>query len=201
MDFAASSVLRSASTLLISGFAAPARTTMPISERARLCCRRAPIPACRARRRPSIQDHDVRGLASREPGGNRLWRIAHRWTARRDQAVTACALESRAQLGIDSIKTGGDHHTHVGRGCSPHHQNGGDAKRRQPVNKRASFHAAPPAGHAVGAAGSCARAASGQAAAPPSNEMSSRRFIRSPRRRGRSASAEWSGRSWMPSSD
>src|SRR2546428_239004 len=53
---------------------------------------------------PSIQDHVVRGLASREPRGNRLWRVAHRWTARRDQAMTTCALESRAQLGINSMK-------------------------------------------------------------------------------------------------
>ena len=33
--------------------------------------------------------------------------------------------------------------------------------------------------------GCCARAVSGHAAAPPSSVMNSRRFIRSPRRRGR----------------
>jgi hypothetical protein len=32
--------------------------------------------------------------------------------------------------------------------------------------------------------GCCARAASGHATAPPSSDMNSRRFIRSPRRRG-----------------
>ena len=46
----------------------------------------------------------------------------------------------------------------------------------------------------TGIAGCCARAASGHAAALPSIVMSSRRFIaaiiRSPRRRGRAASAE-----------
>ena len=42
----------------------------------------------------------------------------------------------------------------------------------------------------TGIAGCCARAASGHAAAaPPSSVMNSRRFIRSPRRRGRAASA------------
>ena len=42
----------------------------------------------------------------------------------------------------------------------------------------------------TGIAGCCARAASGQAAAaPPSSVMNSRRLIRSPRRRGRAASA------------
>ena len=38
-------------------------------------------------------------------------------------------------------------------------------------------------------AGCCARAASGHAAAPPSSVMNSRRFTRSPRRRGRAPSA------------
>src|SRR5262249_21101505 len=38
----------------------------------------------------------------------------------------------------------------------------------------------------TGIAGCCARAASGHAAAPPSSVMNSRRFIRGPRRRGRS---------------
>src|SRR5262249_50103404 len=43
----------------------------------------------------------------------------------------------------------------------------------------------------------CARAASGHAAAPPSSVMNSRRFIRSPRRRGPLAVAARSGRaSW-----
>ena len=47
----------------------------------------------------------------------------------------------------------------------------------------------------TGIAGCCARAASGQAAAaPPSSVMNSRRFIRSPRRRGRAASAARRGR-------
>src|SRR5262245_20735573 len=42
----------------------------------------------------------------------------------------------------------------------------------------------------TGIAGCCARAASGHAAAPPSSVMNSRRLItRSPRRRGRAASA------------
>ena len=43
----------------------------------------------------------------------------------------------------------------------------------------------------TGIAGCCARAASGHAAAaPPSSVMNSRRFIRSPRRRGRAASRD-----------
>ena len=42
-----------------------------------------------------------------------------------------------------------------------------------------------PGGNITGIAGCCARAASGHAAAPPSNVMNSRRFTRSPRRRGR----------------
>ena len=47
----------------------------------------------------------------------------------------------------------------------------------------------------TGIAGCCARAASGHAAAaPPSSVMNSRRFIRSPRRRGRAASAARRGR-------
>ena len=51
----------------------------------------------------------------------------------------------------------------------------GDAALRNPI---------------TGIAGCCARAASGHAAAaPPSSVMNSRRFIRSPRRRGRAASA------------
>jgi hypothetical protein len=39
----------------------------------------------------------------------------------------------------------------------------------------------------VGSFGCCAGAACGHAAAPPSNVMNSRRFTRSPRRRGRAA--------------
>ena len=51
----------------------------------------------------------------------------------------------------------------------------------------------------TGIAGCCARAASGHAAAaPPSSVMNSRRFIRSPRRRGRAASAERQGRAPWP---
>jgi hypothetical protein len=41
----------------------------------------------------------------------------------------------------------------------------------------------------TGIAGCCALAASGHAAAPPSSVMNARRFTRSPRRRGRAASA------------
>ena len=55
----------------------------------------------------------------------------------------------------------------------------GDAPLRNPI---------------TGIAGCCARAASGHAAAPPSSVMNSRRFIRSPRRRGRAASAARRGR-------
>src|SRR5262245_57869339 len=42
----------------------------------------------------------------------------------------------------------------------------------------------------TGIAGRCAPAASGHAAAPPSSVMNARRFIRSPRRRGRATSDE-----------
>src|SRR5216684_2498992 len=126
MDFAATSVLRSVSTLLISGFAAPARTTMPISERASstlLSARTNPRLPSSSAAPPRVSRV---GIASGESpiDGPRVV----------TKAVTACALESGAQLGIDSIKTGGDHHTHVGRGCGPRHQNGGDAKRGQPAN-------------------------------------------------------------------
>jgi hypothetical protein len=136
MDFAATSVLRSVSTLLISGFAAPARTTMPISERASstlLSARTNPrLPSSSAAPPSRITTSAASprvsrvGIASGESpiDGPRVV----------TKAVTACALESGAQLGIDSIKTGGDHHTHVGRGCGPRHQNGGDAKRGQPAN-------------------------------------------------------------------
>ena len=49
-------------------------------------------------------------------------------------------------------------------------------------------------------AGCCARAASGHAAAaPPSSVMNSRRFIRSPRRRGRAASPARQGQAPSPS--
>jgi hypothetical protein len=54
-------------------------------------------------------------------------------------------------------------------------ENGGDLRSRNPI---------------TGIAGCCARAASGQAAAPPMSLMNSRRLlIRSPRRRGRARSA------------
>ena len=54
----------------------------------------------------------------------------------------------------------------------------------------------------TGIAGCCARAASGHAAAaPPSSVMNSRRFIRSPRRRGRAATAARRGRAPWRSSD
>jgi HNH endonuclease len=47
----------------------------------------------------------------------------------------------------------------------------------------------------------CARAASGHAVAPPSNVMNARRFTRSPRQRGRAASAELRDRApWQSSS-
>ena len=129
MDFAASSVLRNASTLPISGFAAPA-TTMPIRERASSTL----LPARTTPRLPqfvggaAIDDHDVRGLASREAGGNGLGRFTHRWAARRDQAVAARALERRAQLGIDLIETGRDHHLQVGRRHRARDQQRGDSK-------------------------------------------------------------------------
>src|SRR5712691_11118381 len=103
MDFAASSVLRNASTLPIFGFATPARTTMPICDRARstFVPARTNPRSTSSSAESSIQDHYVRSLASREAGGNRLRRVAHRWAARRDQAVAARALEGRTQLGID----------------------------------------------------------------------------------------------------
>src|SRR5262249_24338988 len=46
----------------------------------------------------------------------------------------------------------------------------------------------------TGIAACCARAARGHDAAPPSNVMNSRRFIRSPRRRARAACREFGGR-------
>src|SRR5262245_15758713 len=65
-------------------------------------------------------------------------------------------------------------------------------KFAQPLHKLATHSLAAgrvfgPRNPTVGTfAGCCARAASGHAAAaPPSNEINSRRFIRSPRRRGR----------------
>ncbi len=76
---------------------------------------------------PAIQDHDIGDLASRKPRGNGLRRVTHRWTARGDQMVTARALESRTQLGIDSIKAGRDHHLHIGGGSGPHRQQRGHA--------------------------------------------------------------------------
>ena len=74
IDFAASSVLRNASTLPISGFSAPARTTMPISERASsiLLSARTKSRLAEFVGRASIQDHDIGGLASRQSSGNRL---------------------------------------------------------------------------------------------------------------------------------
>src|SRR5262249_51657075 len=53
-------------------------------------------------------------------------------------------------------------------------------------------------GAMTGIAG-CARAESGHAAALPTSVMNPRRFIRSPRRRGRLASAEFPGRVSSPS--
>ena len=101
-----------------------ARPCRSASARARPCCRRAPVRACRARRRP-------RHRGSRHPRprpapsrvGMDFRRVAHRWTARRDQMVTARAFESRAELGIGAIKSGRDHHVHIGgRGCPRHQQ-------------------------------------------------------------------------------
>ena len=61
--------------------------------------------------------------------------------------------------------------------------------------------AATPATTPIRLAGAArwARAASGQAAAPPSNVMNVRRFIRSPRRRARAGTPAHRGRAWLPS--
>jgi hypothetical protein len=77
---------------------------------------------------PSIEDHDICALAARETRGNRLRRVTHRWAARREQAVAARALESRAQLGIDAVKAGRDHHVHIGGRCCARNNQGGQAK-------------------------------------------------------------------------
>src|SRR5437660_617044 len=76
----------------------------------------------------SIEDHDICGLAPREARGNRLRRVAHRRAARGDQAVAARALESRAQLGIDAVKAGRDHHVHIGGGGRARNDQRGQGK-------------------------------------------------------------------------
>jgi len=76
---------------------------------------------------PAIQYHDIRGLTPRQSGGNGLRRVTHRRAARRDQMVTARALECRAELRIDIIKAGRDHHVHIGSKCCLHHHQGGHA--------------------------------------------------------------------------
>ncbi len=128
MDLAARSVLRSASTLPMSGLAAPSRTTMPISDRASsilLSARTNPrLPSSSAA--AAIQDHDVGALAARQPRRDRFRRIAHRGTARRDQMVAARALEGRPELGISAVKAGRDHDLDIGGACRLHDQQGRD---------------------------------------------------------------------------
>ena len=88
---------------------------MPICDRARstlLTARKIPLGELVGG--SSIEDHDVCRLAAREPGGNRLRRVAQRGTTCRDQAVAGRALEPRPQLRIDAVETGRDHHVHVG---------------------------------------------------------------------------------------
>src|SRR5437879_4499862 len=87
-----------------------------------------------------IEDHDICGLAPREARGNRLRRVAHRRAARGDQAVAARALENRAQLGIDAVKTGRDHHVHIGGGGCTGNDQGGQAKPGYPSRERSWLH-------------------------------------------------------------
>jgi len=57
--------------------------------------------ACRARRRPLHRGSRHRGLAARETRGNRLRRVAHRWAARREQAVAARRARKPGPARID----------------------------------------------------------------------------------------------------
>ena len=137
MDFAASSVRRNASTLPMSGFAAPARTTIPTRDRASSTLLSARTnPPSRARRRPRHPGSRRPRFAARETGGNRLRRVAHRGPARRDQTVAAGALERRAQLSVSPIETRRYHHAHVvGRGRA--RQPTGRPRQVRPTSERA----------------------------------------------------------------
>ena len=73
MDLAASSVRRKASTLAMSGLAAPARTTMPTCERQlHLAAGVHQASQVELVGGASVQDHHVRRLTARETRRNRL---------------------------------------------------------------------------------------------------------------------------------
>src|SRR6266576_383922 len=114
IDFAFSSARLNASTLPMSGFSAPARTTMPICERARSTL--LPARTNPWRLRSSIEAPTMITTSAGSPRLRRLG-IDERRAARRNEAVAAAALECRRELGISLVKPGGDHHVNVRRGC------------------------------------------------------------------------------------
>src|ERR1041384_5666650 len=120
MDFAASSVRLSASTVLMSGFGAPARTTAPMRARkfSSTGCNQLAVRD-QAIERFGVDDYDVHRLTARNPVGDGLRPITHRRAADRFDLVSGRALELRDQV-IEGIgEAGGEHHFELCGGDTP----------------------------------------------------------------------------------
>jgi len=102
---------------------APARTTMPISERASstlLAGRHQSSPA-KLVGGPSVQNHHICWFASREAAGIASGRVPIDVVERPRVVISgghSCARKP-AQLGIDPIETGRDHHVDIAADAAP----------------------------------------------------------------------------------
>src|SRR5262249_6085685 len=129
-------------TPLMSGFAAPARTTMPTCERARrillpawtnprLASASADPPSRITTSAASPRAKRVRIASGESPSdGPRV--VTRWWPLARSKAGP--------QFGIDPIKAGRDHHMHIGGSGYAHDRQDRRTKHDEPSNERSWFH-------------------------------------------------------------